>query len=107
MTDYSRVKRNVAKMIGLGAPEREIDQYIASEGVTAAQLRGQSAKPKSPTPTQPAPKTRPPLSAYASTPTTPRPAPVKPRPVLPVQSELLAPMRAMGDRKSTRLNYSH
>lgn len=70
MTDYARVKRNVSKMIDLGAPEREIDQYIASEGVTPAQLRGQSApKPKAPA----APKPRPPLSAYVDTPVS-RPA---------------------------------
>ncbi|MDK2760477.1 MAG: hypothetical protein KYX64_03865 [Sphingopyxis sp.] len=46
MTDYARVKRNVAKMIRLGAPEAEIDTYVASEGVTPAQLRGHSTGPK-------------------------------------------------------------
>lgn len=144
MTDYARVKRNVSKMIGLGAPESEIDQYIASEGVTAAQLRGQSAKPKTAGPgktvtyqikapngrtyridgpdgasdeqiraevmrqhpdaggsapkPKPAPKPRPSLSAYADTPASPlAPAP-RPRQTgkLPVQSELLAPLRSMG-----------
>lgn len=33
-TDITRVKRNVAKMVEQGAPERDIDQYIASEGTT-------------------------------------------------------------------------
>lgn len=94
MTDHARIKRNIAKMIAAGAPESEIDQYVASEGVTAAQLRGQAApKPKAPA----APKPRPPLSAYADTPVT-RPARPAPRPssVMPVQTELLAPMRALG-----------
>lgn len=40
MPDTNRVKRNVQKMLNQGASEREIDQYIASEGVTAEQLRG-------------------------------------------------------------------
>lgn len=94
MTDYARVKRNIAKMIAAGAPESEIDQYVASEGVTPAQLRGQPApKPKAPA----APKPRPPLSAYAETPVT-RPARPAPRPsgVMPVQPELMAPLRALG-----------
>lgn len=94
MTDYARVKRNIAKMIAAGAPESEIDQYVASEGVTPAQLRGQSApKPKAPAP----PKARPPITAYADTPTQ-RPARPAPRPsgVMPVQPELMAPLRALG-----------
>lgn len=100
MTDYARVKRNVSKMIDLGAPEREIDQYIASEGVTASQLRDQSTKPKSPATQPPAPKPRAPLSAYADTPTAPRAprAAPKPRTPMPVKPELLAPMRALGDQ---------
>ncbi len=94
MSDPARIKRNIAKMIAAGAPESEIDQYVASEGVTPAQLRGQSApKPKAPT----APKARPPITAYADTPTQ-RPARPAPRPTgtMPVQPELMAPLRALG-----------
>lgn len=145
MTDYARVKRNVAKMIRLGAPESEIDTYVASEGVTPAQLRGHLTGPKpagprktatyqikapngktyqidgpagasdedvraqvlrqypdaggtAPKPKAPAPpKARPPITAYADTPTQrrQRPAP-RPAGVMPVQPELMAPLRALG-----------
>lgn len=37
--DYERIKRNINKMIEQGAPEGDIDDYIAIEGVTAEQLR--------------------------------------------------------------------
>ena len=46
MTDNARIKRNIAKMIAAGAPESEIDQYVASEKVTPAQLRGEAPKPR-------------------------------------------------------------
>lgn len=94
MSDQARIKRNIAKMIAAGAPESEIDQYVASEKVTPAQLRGEATKPK-PVATA---KPRPPLSAYVDTPAGPRAPAPRPRPTgkLPVQSELLAPMRAMG-----------
>lgn len=39
MTDLARIKRNVGKMVGMGAPETDIDAYIASEGVTLEQVR--------------------------------------------------------------------
>lgn len=39
MTDLARVKRNVSKMAGMGAPEAEIDAYIASEGTTVDAVR--------------------------------------------------------------------
>ena len=39
MTDVYRIKRNIDKMISMNAPEGEIDQYVASEGVTPDQLR--------------------------------------------------------------------
>ena len=32
--DIPRIRRNVEKMIGMGAPEAEIDQYLSSEGHT-------------------------------------------------------------------------
>lgn len=38
--DTARVKRNIGKMIDQGAPEADIDAYVASEGVTAEALRG-------------------------------------------------------------------
>lgn len=40
MADTDRIKRNISKMMTMGASEAEIDQYVASEGVTAEQLRG-------------------------------------------------------------------
>ena len=39
MADIDRVKSNVSKMIAQGAPESDIDAYVASEGLTADQLR--------------------------------------------------------------------
>ena len=39
MADLARIKRNVAKMAGMGAPEADIDGYIASEGVTVDDVR--------------------------------------------------------------------
>lgn len=44
MADTDRIKRNIRKMIDMGAPEADIDGYIASEGVTLEQLRGAPAK---------------------------------------------------------------
>lgn len=38
--DLDRIKRNVAKMVQQNAPETDVDQYIASEGVTLDQVRG-------------------------------------------------------------------
>lgn len=40
--DLPRVKRNIAKMIDMKAPETEIDQYLANEGVTLEQIRSAS-----------------------------------------------------------------
>jgi hypothetical protein len=37
--DIAKIKRNIEKMIGLNAPESDIDAYIASEGVTVDQLK--------------------------------------------------------------------
>ncbi|MCP4985419.1 MAG: hypothetical protein GY928_04900 [Colwellia sp.] len=34
-----KIKRNVAKMVGMNAPESDIDKYIASEGVTIDQVK--------------------------------------------------------------------
>lgn len=39
MADLARIKRNVAKMAGMNAPEADIDAYIASEGVTVDDVR--------------------------------------------------------------------
>lgn len=39
MADLARIKRNVAKMVDMGAPESDIDGYIASEGVTIEDVR--------------------------------------------------------------------
>jgi hypothetical protein len=43
MADIGRVKRNIQKMIDLGAPETDIDAYVAEEGLTAEQLRAAPA----------------------------------------------------------------
>lgn len=39
MADLARIKRNVAKMASINAPEEDIDGYIASEGVTIDDVR--------------------------------------------------------------------
>lgn len=39
MADLARIKSNVAKMAAQGAPEEDIDGYIASEGVTVDDVR--------------------------------------------------------------------
>jgi hypothetical protein len=39
MTDVPKIKRNIQRMIDQNAPESDIDAYVASEGVTAEQLR--------------------------------------------------------------------
>lgn len=44
MADTDRIKRNIRKMIDMGAPETEIDGYIQSEGVTLEQLRGPATR---------------------------------------------------------------
>lgn len=41
----SRIKRNVAKMVGLSAPKADIDRYIASEGVSVEQVRAWKGMP--------------------------------------------------------------
>lgn len=86
MTDKAKIRRNIEKMVSMGASDAEIDVYVRSEGIGLA-------KPKAP----PAPKPRPPLTAYVDTPA-PRPARAAPRPAsaMPVRPELLAPLRALG-----------
>lgn len=39
MADLDRIKRNVAKMVSLEAPEVDIDAYLQSEGTTVEQVR--------------------------------------------------------------------
>ena len=43
MADIAKVKRNIQKMIDQGAPESDIDAYVASEGTTPEELQ---AKPQ-------------------------------------------------------------
>lgn len=43
--DLERIKRNVAKMAAQGAPEEDIDGYIASEGVTIDDVRNYKLSP--------------------------------------------------------------
>lgn len=42
MADLPRIKGNIQKMIAQGAPEADIDAYVAGEGVTPEVLRGDS-----------------------------------------------------------------
>ncbi len=39
MADLAKIKRNVAKMVSLNAPESDIDSYIASQGVSLDDVR--------------------------------------------------------------------
>jgi len=48
--DLARVKRNVAKMAAQGAPEADIDGYIASEGTSVDAVRAFKATPAEPPP---------------------------------------------------------
>lgn len=43
MADTAKVKRNIQKMIDLGAPEADIDAYVAEEGLTPEALRAAPA----------------------------------------------------------------
>jgi hypothetical protein len=43
MADIAKVKRNIQKMIDQGAPETDIDAYVASEGTTPEELQGKPA----------------------------------------------------------------
>lgn len=47
MADLARIKRNVAKMASQGAPEEDIDGYIASEGVSVDDVRNFREAPES------------------------------------------------------------
>lgn len=46
--DLDRIKRNVAKMANMGAPEEDIDGYISSEGVTIEDVRNYRPQPEEP-----------------------------------------------------------
>lgn len=43
MADIAKVKRNIQKMIDQGAPETDIDAYVASEGTSPEELQATSA----------------------------------------------------------------
>jgi hypothetical protein len=45
MADIDRIKRNITKMIEQGAPESDIDAYVAEEGVTPEQLQAHKVAP--------------------------------------------------------------
>jgi hypothetical protein len=49
MADIPKVKRNIERLLSAGAPESDIDAYLASEGVTAADLRAAKSAPAGPT----------------------------------------------------------
>lgn len=46
MSDLPRIQDNVQKMIGLQAPEADIDGYLASEGLTPDQFKASVTAPK-------------------------------------------------------------
>lgn len=46
--DLGRIKRNVSKMVGMGAPEEDIDAYIAGEGTTVDAVRAFRPQPSAP-----------------------------------------------------------
>lgn len=54
MADLARIKRNVAKMAAMNAPESDIDGYIASEGVSIDDVR--NYKPSAKTQETPQPE---------------------------------------------------
>lgn len=58
MADLARIKRNVAKMVGMKAPESEIDAYIAQEGVTLDDVRNFKLPPAATPPTGAVPGSR-------------------------------------------------
>ena len=45
MADIARIKSNIGKMIAQNAPEADIDEYVASEGLTPEALRNGGAQP--------------------------------------------------------------
>lgn len=49
MADIAKIKRNIQRMIDQNAPESDIDEYVASEGITPEILRGEpQAVPQEP-----------------------------------------------------------
>jgi hypothetical protein len=45
MADIARIKSNIGKMIAQNAPEADIDEYVASEGLTPEALRNGGTQP--------------------------------------------------------------
>lgn len=45
MADIARIKGNISKMIAQNAPEADIDEYVASEGLTPEALRNGGTQP--------------------------------------------------------------
>lgn len=45
MADIARIKSNIGKMIAQNAPESDIDEYVASEGLTPEALRNGGTQP--------------------------------------------------------------
>ena len=43
--DLARIKRNISKMVEMGAPESEIDEYISEEGTSIEQIRSFKMQP--------------------------------------------------------------
>lgn len=46
MADLLKIKNNVRKMVDMGAPETDIDQYISEEGTTPDEIRSFRGQPK-------------------------------------------------------------
>ena len=49
MADINRIKNNIRSMVDQGAPESDIDGYIASEGVSLEELQAPSNAMPAPT----------------------------------------------------------
>ena len=45
MADIARIKGNIGKMISQNAPEADIDAYLAGEGVSLDELKGNKSTP--------------------------------------------------------------
>lgn len=48
MADLLRIKNNVSKMVGMGAPESDIDQYISGEGSSVDEIKNFRPSPTLP-----------------------------------------------------------
>lgn len=74
--DFAKIKRNIQRMMDQGAPEWEIDQYVAEEGTTAEALRA-APKPGGGPNQDPTVAPSAPLAAFQPPNFAPRPTPAQ------------------------------